>query len=154
MDNINNLPKLNLPEFKFKFRKNEDDKLEIYDKFRNKYLILSPEEWVRQNFAEYLVICKGYPRSRIRLEKSIMIAENKRRCDIVYYNKKLEPEIIVECKSIDVKINHLVYSQIAMYNSLLKVKYMIVTNGINHFVTYIDYINKKFEFLNHIPDNK
>lgn len=154
-DNIENkiqLPGLNLPENKIKIRSNPRGFVEIYDSFRKRYTLLTPEEWVRQNFALYLVNDKGYPQSRIKLEKSLKIAYTNRRCDIVYYDKMLEPKIIVECKSTDINITHKTFTQIALYNSSLKVKYLIVTNGLTHYVAEIDYANQKYEFINYIPE--
>ncbi len=152
IESISNLPKLNLPEFQFKFREDELGFAEIFDNFRKRYIKLTPEEWVRQNFAMYLVHYKGYPQSRIKLEKSIKIGDSNKRCDIVYFDKNLCPEIIIECKSTDISLSNRTFSQIAMYNSLLKVKYLIATNGFTHYVSKIDYENNKFEFINYIPD--
>jgi hypothetical protein len=152
INNISNLPRLNLPEFKFKFREDEFSNAEIYDNFRKRYIKLTPEEWVRQNFVMYLVNYKGYPQSRIKLEKSLKIGDSLKRCDIVYFNKSLTPEIIIECKAADVPLTNRTFSQIAMYNSLLKVKYLIATNGLVHYVSKIDYLENKFEFVDYIPD--
>ena len=148
------LPGLNLPEYDIKLRCDESGNAEIYDCFRKRYISLTPEEWVRQNFALYLVKHQGFPQSRIKLEKYLKIAGNSRRCDIVYFDKSLNPEIIVECKSADIKISHKTFNQIALYNSALKVKYLIVTNGITHYVAQIDYENHKYDFLNYIPEYK
>lgn len=152
INEINNLPKLNLPEFSFSFREDVAGFAEIYDSFRNCYIKLTPEEWVRQNFARYLVETRGYPKSRIKLELNLKIADSNRRCDIVYFDKNLNPEIIVECKSANIELEQKTFSQISLYNSLLKVKYLIITNGINHYVTQIDYNLNKFEFLKYIPE--
>ena len=154
IDNIDKLPRLNLPEFHFKFREDVSGFAEIFDTFRKRYVKLTPEEWVRQNFALYLVHNQGYPQSRIKLEKSLKISGTLKRCDIVYFDKSMNPEIIVECKSADVSLVNRTFSQVAMYNSLLKVKYLIITNGLTHYVTQIDYENNKFEFLNIIPKYK
>lgn len=154
IENIETLPKLNLPEFQFKFRADEVGNAEIFDNFRKRYVKLTPEEWVRQNFALYLVQYQNYPLSRIKFEKTLRISGSMRRCDIVYFDKSMQPEIIVECKSTDVSLINRTFSQAAMYNSILKVKYLIITNCLTHFVTQIDYDNNKFEFLNSIPKYK
>jgi hypothetical protein len=153
IDKISGLKPLNLPEFAIKFRNNAGF-AEIYDSFRKKFVFLTPEEWVRQNFALYLSETKGFPKSRIKLEKPLLIAGTRRRCDIVYYDKNLLPEIIVECKSTDVNISSSIFSQIGLYNSSLQVKYLIVTNGLVHYVAEMDYENKKYIFLDYIPEYK
>lgn len=151
-NNLYNFPKLNLPQFEFKIRQGFNSNYEIFDIFRKKYIILTPEEWVRQNFATYMVKYLNYPISRMKLEYQISLANNNYRADIVYFDKMLNPKIIVECKSTKIKINTNVFNQIALYNMALSVKYLIVTNGIDHYVAEIDYINKKYNFLNIIPE--
>ncbi|MBX3044197.1 MAG: type I restriction enzyme HsdR N-terminal domain-containing protein [Candidatus Kapabacteria bacterium] len=154
INDIDKLPKLNLPEYSFKFREDSFGCAEIYDQFRKRYIKLTPEEWVRQNFAVYLTKYLEYPQSRLKLEKTVKIGNSQKRCDIVYFDKNLGPEIIVECKSADIVIKRSPFAQIAMYNSLLKVKYLIVTNGLTHYIMQIDYLNNKFEILNYIPAYK
>lgn len=150
--NTDNLPVLNLPQIQFKFREDEFGYIEIFDSFRKKFIKLTPEEWVRQNFAMYLVMFKGYPQSRIKLEKTIKIGKSNKRCDIVYFDKELNPEIIVECKSVEINLSQSTFAQASMYNSQLKVKYLMITNGLEHYIIQPDYENKEFKFLNFIPD--
>jgi len=150
--NIAKLPKLNLPLFDINVRSDSYGNAEIFDEFRKKYVILTHEEWVRQNFAVYMHKYLDYPIGRIKLEHQLVIAGNNRRCDIVYFDKSLNPEIIVECKSTKINISKSTFNQIALYNSALNVKYLIVTNGINHFAAEIDYSKNEYIFLDVIPE--
>lgn len=102
---------------------------EIFDVIRRKWLVLTPEEWVRQNMIQYLLITKQYPASLIAIEKEIKLAELKKRCDIVVYNRKSEPWMIIECKEMRVSISEKTMNQILRYHITLPAKYLIVTNG-------------------------
>lgn len=113
------------PAFKIKM---QDDKESIFDSIRKKWVLLTPEEWVRQNFIAYLVIEKKYPNSLFAIEKEIQLGELKRRCDIVVYKNNL-PWMIVECKEMNVTVNEKTIEQILNYNQALQVNYLIVTNG-------------------------
>jgi hypothetical protein len=141
---------LNLPEFVPKIKK--ADKLYIWDKIRSKYVALTPEEWVRQNFVNYLITVKGYPESFIANEIQIELNNRKRRCDTVVYNNKLSPIAIVEYKAPDVKISQSTFDQIVRYNIVLKVGYLIVSNGMEHYCCRINYTDMTFEYLPDIPD--
>ncbi len=143
--------KLNLPEYNFKIRK-INQKLEIFDRFRKKYVTLTPEEWVRQNFIEYLIHEKNFPESLIIVEKSLTLNQMQKRADIVVYTNKGGPNLIVECKAPEVKITQKTFDQIARYNMTLQVDYLIVTNGIIHYCCCIDFINKTYSFLKNIPE--
>ncbi len=149
---IMNFPPLNLPFSELKIIKKNTDKYEIYDIVRKKFVALTPEEWVRQNFVNYLVEHKKLAISRLKLEHTLKIHESNKRCDIVYFDKKLSPILIVECKTPLKDLNKSAFNQIAMYNSILTVKYMIVTNGIKHFAAEIDYKKKQYNYLDIIPD--
>ncbi|MBE9481697.1 MAG: type I restriction enzyme HsdR N-terminal domain-containing protein [Bacteroidetes bacterium] len=143
--------KLNLPEYNFKIRKS-NQKLEIFDRFRKKYVALTPEEWVRQNFIKYLISEKYFPESLIIVEKSLTLNQMQKRADIVVYTNKGTPKLIVECKAPEVKITQKTFDQIARYNMTLQVDYLIVTNGIIHYCCRIDFINKTYSFLKKIPE--
>lgn len=146
------MQKLNLPDYKFNFRKTKEDKVEIFDKTRNKYVALTPEEWVRQNFIQFLINEKKTPNTLISVEKEIILNKTKRRPDIVVSTNNGTPKIIVECKAPEIKITQEVFDQIARYNITLQVDYLIVTNGISHFCCKINYEKQTYEFLANIPD--
>lgn len=102
---------------------------EIFDIIRKKWVILSPEEWVRQNILDYLLISKKYPASLIAVEKEIKLGELKKRCDIVVYNRETKPWMIIECKEMNVSLSQKTLDQILRYHISLPAKYLIVTNG-------------------------
>lgn len=141
---------LNLPSFDAKVRK-IDNKLSIFDSLRRKFVALTPEEWVRQHFVNFLITEKGYPQGLIANEIQINLNNQKKRCDSVIYNSTLKPLVIVEYKSPNVNITQEVFDQIARYNIVLKVDYLIVSNGINHYCCKIDYQNQTFQYLQEIP---
>ncbi|MDR1743955.1 MAG: type I restriction enzyme HsdR N-terminal domain-containing protein [Dysgonamonadaceae bacterium] len=144
---------LNLPVFDAKIQKT-DAGLEIFDPLRRKYVTLTPEEWVRQHFVNYLQTEKHYPASLMANEIAIKLHSLSRRCDTVVYNNRLEPVVIVEYKQPDVAITQQVFDQIARYNSVLRVKYLIVSNGLSHYCGIMDYENQNFNYLTEIPDYK
>lgn len=141
---------LNLPPFDIKVKK-IGDKLVVFDSLRRKYVALTPEEWVRQHFVNYLKIEKNYPFALIANEMQINLNGQKKRCDSVVFNNELQPLVIVEYKAPDVKITQQVFEQIVCYNIVLKVKYLIVSNGINHYCCRMDYENQTFLYLKEIP---
>ena len=145
--------KLNLPKYDFKIKEIESKKY-IFDLNRKKYVPLTPEEWVRQNFIQYLVQEKKYPQSLIGVEYCLKVNKMDRRGDIVVYNKLGKPYLIVECKAPQVVIKQAVFDQIANYNIPLKVKYLIVTNGMTHYCCEIDFENRKYSFLEEVPEFK
>jgi type I site-specific restriction endonuclease len=143
------LPNLNLPSFNFRV---ENDS--IFDSIRKKWVALTPEEWVRQNFLTYLLLEKGYPKSLIKVEQSIKAFDQARRCDAVIYTNEIKPLAILECKKPDVKINEKTFQQIALYNTALNAPYLIITNGLDHYCCKIELTTSKTEFLDHIPGYK
>ena len=145
------LPILNLPIYKLKL-KIVNETTQIFDEVRKKYLKLTPEEWVRQNFIKYLNIEKNYPSGLIGVEKIVKYNNLKTRADIILYNANGEAEMIVACKSPKIKITQDTFYQIAKYNFQLRVKYLIVTNGNKHYCCNMDYQKNKINFLNEIPD--
>jgi len=150
MNTLSTMHTLNLPSHQFRIR-SSGDKEEIFDDIRKKFVVLTPEEWVRQNFIAYLKNVKSYPTSLIAVEMSMKLNKMQKRSDVVVYNKLAEPLLIVECKAPNVKINQDVFDQIARYNMTLKVKYLIVTNGMEHYCCLIDHENMKYQFLEDIP---
>lgn len=147
------MQKLNLPEYNFNIRLN-NNRYEIFDSIRKKFVALTPEEWVRQNFIKYLINEKKCPSSLIAVEKKLIFNNMPRRTDIVLYNKNGCPKLIVECKSTEIKINQKVFDQIARYNMTLKVNFLVVTNGLIHYCCFIDNNNKTYKFLEEIPEYK
>tara|TARA_X000000368_G_C22794706_1_gene607502 strand:+ start:34 stop:483 length:450 start_codon:yes stop_codon:yes gene_type:complete len=147
---VKKLPILSLPIYKLKL-KTVEEKTHIFDVVRKKYLLLTPEEWVRQNFIHYLNKEKKYPLGLMGLEQIVKYNSLKTRADIVIYNLEGKPNVIVECKAPEVKITQDTFNQIAKYNSQLKVKYLIVTNGMKHFCCQMDYENNKITFLWDVP---
>ncbi len=143
---------LNFPGFDFKFRQDDNNREYIWDSFRKKYVALTPEEWVRQHIARYLTEYKKYPESLLLLEAVITINSMKKRADIVAYSKSGDPFLLVECKAPSVAINEKVFHQVVQYNWVLKVPYILVSNGLQHFSCKIDYIKQVTSFLEDIPD--
>ncbi len=141
---------LNLPKADIKtvFK---DKKLQVFDMIRQRYVALTPEEWVRQHFVHFLLNYKGYPKSLMANEVQIKLNKVVRRCDTVLYNRELTARMIVEYKAPDVEITQAVFDQISRYNLVLKVDYLIVSNGIKHYCCRMDYVNNSYTFLNDIP---
>ncbi|MFT6066643.1 MAG: hypothetical protein ACJAYY_001730 [Paraglaciecola sp.] len=145
------MQKLNLPSYHFKLKSSENKTL-IFDKLRKKYMVLTPEEWVRQHFVQFLIAEKKYPISLIALEKQLTINNRKKRTDILVFNSDGKHEIIVECKAPCIKITQNTFDQIARYNLKLKANYLIVTNGLEHFYCKMDFEKETYVFLKEIPD--
>ena len=145
------MEKLNLPTYSFNIKLIGQRKY-IFDFIRKKFVILTPEEWVRQNFLKYLVNEKKYPASLVAVEKEFKLNRLSKRSDAVVYSKKGKPILIVECKAASVKIDQKVFDQIARYNMQLQVDYLLVTNGLNHYCCKIDYDNSQYHFLKVIPE--
>lgn len=144
---------LNFPEFSFRFKSNEN-KVSIFDEIRKKFIVLQPEEWVRQHCIQYLILEKNYPRSLINVEKELKVNDLSKRYDIVVYNPDGSIHLIVECKSYDVSISQSTFDQIAQYNMTLNASYLMVTNGINHYYCVMDQENKRYNFLRDLPAHK
>ena len=142
---------LNLPKYSYKI-KNKENKPYIFDIIRKKYIMLTPEEWVRQHFVNYLMTNKNYPKSHIALEKQMKINNLVKRTDILVFNNSGNPHIIVECKSPSIKISQNTFDQIARYNMKLDADYLIVTNGIQHYYCKINHEKEAYEFLVDLPD--
>lgn len=147
------MQELNLPFFQFKI-KNKENKTLIFDSLRKKYLVLTPEEWVRQHFVKYLIDHKKYPTTLIALEKQLVINNRKKRTDILIFDANGKHDIIVECKAPSIKITQDTFDQIARYNLKLRANYLIVTNGLEHFYCKMDFDNETYIFLKDIPNYK
>ena len=144
------MKKLNLPAYEYKL-KQEGKKTKIFDALRKKYLVLTPEEWVRQHVIHYLIENLNFPKGLIAIEKGLKVNGLSKRADILVYSKKGEPIFMVECKAPEIKITQKVFDQIGRYNISLKLPYLMVTNGLDHFCAKIDFHNEKFNFLEEIP---
>lgn len=144
---------LNLPKYPFKISK-EDNKLLIYDEYRKKKIVLTPEEWVRQHFLKFIELEKGYPKSIIAVEKEVKVNNLKKRFDILIFDSNGKPNLIVECKSPKTKIDQSTFDQIARYNLTLKANFLVLTNGINHYCCCLDHKNEQYHFLDEIPKYK
>jgi len=142
---------LNLPTYNLKL-KEQDGQVLVFDSIRKKYLLLTPEEWVRQNFIRFLVEDKKYPASLVAIEVGLKYNTLQKRADVLIYNKQGKPHLIVECKAPEVKISQDVFHQIAVYNMTFKVDYLVVTNGMDHFCCVMDYEQNTYKFLQMIPD--
>lgn len=145
------MQKLNFPTYSFRL-KNSENKVAIFDDIRKKFVILQPEEWVRQHCVKYLIEEKKYPRSLINVEKELRINDMRKRYDIVVFNPDGSIHLIVECKSSKININQDTFDQIARYNLALNATYLMVTNGINHYYCSMDFEKKRYEFLRDIPN--
>lgn len=142
---------LNLPSFDINVKK-IGGKISILDPLRRKFVALTPEEWVRQHFVNFLLREKGYPAALIANEVQIDLNKLKKRCDSVVYNRDLSPLMIIEYKAPDVDITQQVFDQIVRYNIVLKVKYLIVSNGLNHYCCIMNYDKQSFNYLSDIPN--
>ena len=142
---------LNFPKYSFRF-KNSENKVSIFDSIRKKFVVLQPEEWVRQHCIEFLINEKGYPISLINVEKELTINSLKKRYDIVIYNSDGTIHLIVECKAPKILINQKTFDQIARYNLELNATYLMVTNGLNHYYCQMDFELERYQFLKDIPN--
>ncbi len=145
------MQQLNLPLYNFRI-KNQNNKVLIFDTQRKRYVSLTPEEWVRQNFIHYLITELHYPASYIAVEKQLIINGLKKRSDAIIYNYMAQPIAIVEFKAPNITINQEVFDQAAVYNSKLNIDFFIISNGLNHYCCKIDRINSKYLFFEEIPD--
>jgi len=145
------MPQLNLPNVALKTKLVEGT-TQVFDAVRKKYLVLTAEEWVRQHFIHYLNSEKKYPLGLMGIEQMVKYNEQSTRADIVLYTNEGKPNMIVECKSPKVKITQDAFNQIAKYNFKLRVDFLVVTNGMQHFCCAMDYENNKITFLNEVPE--
>ena len=142
---------LNLPPYDIKV-KQTNGKTSILDILRRRFITLTPEEWVRQHFIHYLVEHKGYPASLLANEIPLTIGDKTLRADSVLYSRELQPKMIIEYKAPHIPISQKVFDQITAYNMLLHVDYLVVSNGMEHYICKMDYAGKKYLFLEDIPN--
>lgn len=141
---------LNLPDYACKIEV-KDGKNTIFDIIRKKYVVLTPEEWVRQHFVNYLIVHMEYPKTLISIEGGLQYNKMQKRSDIVVFNRKGVPFMLVECKAPEVKISQKIFEQAAMYNKTLKAHYMVVTNGMELYCCEMDHEKVSYQFVNELP---
>lgn len=142
-------PSLNLPSADLRLRK-QQQRTQIYDAFRKRWVVLTPEEWVRQHFLHYLHFQLKYPANLIAVEKSLTLNGLSKRADIVVYDRKLQPWMLVECKKMDVKLDQSVFDQAARYNLVMNVPYLLITNGMQLLAALIS--NGQADFIKDLPE--
>lgn len=141
---------LNLPSYDFRIRK-ESGQTQIFDETRKKYVALTPEEWVRQHFVKFMINDRQVPASLITIEKNLVFNKMNRRADVVAHSRQGDALMIVECKAPEIKISQDTFDQIVRYNSVLRVPFLVVTNGIDHYCCRMDYQKNSYDFLKDIP---
>jgi hypothetical protein len=145
------MQKLNFQAYNFRF-KNSENKVSIFDEIRKKFIILTPEEWVRQHVVQFLLAEKKYPKSLINVEKVLKVNGLRKRYDAVVFKPDGSIFILIECKAPEVKITQATFDQIARYNMTMKSQFLMVTNGLNHYFCQMDFENEKYQFLQELPD--
>ena len=141
---------LNLPHYSHKVI-TKTGKNYIFDDLRKRYVALTPEEWVRQHFVHFLIAHKGYPTTLLANEVMVKLNGTTKRCDTVLYRRDLSARMIVEYKAPSVEITQAVFDQITRYNIVLKVEYLIVSNGLRHYCCKVNYMDGTYAFLPDIP---
>ncbi len=141
---------LNLPAYPFRTRE-RGGKQEIFDPIRRKYVRLTPEEWVRQHFVQYLIREHDVPRGLVAVEHAFTDRQMPRRADVVVHDRRGAPLLIAECKAPGVAIGQDTFDQVARYNRVLRVPYLVVTNGLEHYACRIDFEGASYRFLDELP---
>lgn len=144
------MEKLNFPEFDFYF-KSKENKRYIFDPVRKKWLVLTPEEWVRQHCIQFLLKIKNVPIGLIQIEKKLSVNNTEKRYDLVVFKPDQSIYVLIECKSPSVKLTQQTFDQISRYNSVLKSNYLMLTNGFTHFYCKIDYNKGQYLFMTDLP---
>jgi hypothetical protein len=145
------MQQLNFPKYSYRF-KNSENKVSIFDEIRKKFILLTPEEWVRQHVIRFLIDEKKYPKSYINVEKIVKINGMHKRYDLVVFNKDGSIFLLIECKAPEITIDQTTFDQIARYNMILKANYLMVTNGLNHYFCKMDFENEQYLFLKELPE--
>jgi predicted type IV restriction endonuclease len=144
---------LDFPSYNFRF-KNSENKTYIFDEIRKKFMVLTPEEWVRQHVIQFLIHEKKYPKSHINVEKLIKINTLNKRYDIVVFQRDGNIKLLVECKAPSVAITQTTFDQIARYNLTVNAQYLMVTNGLKHYFCEINHKEEQYVFLRDVPNYK
>jgi hypothetical protein len=143
---------LNFPTYKFKTKREQDINY-VFDIIRKKYVVLTPEEWVRQHIVHYLITEKKYPASLVAVERGLTINGRKKRFDVLVFNKNGQPFLLIECKSPDIEVNRSVFEQVAVYNSVFCAPFLLVTNGLQHIVVKYAENFVGYDFIDGVPDH-
>ncbi|WP_367331509.1 type I restriction enzyme HsdR N-terminal domain-containing protein [Sphingobacterium multivorum] len=141
---------LNLPPYQAKISK-KNNAIYIFDELRKKDLVLTPEEWVRQHWINYLSLMKNYPKALMHIEGGLKLNNLQKRSDLLIYNSSGHKVVLAEFKAPHIKITQQVFEQIANYNTVHRIPYLLVSNGMNHYYCKIDFIKKSYEFLEDLP---
>jgi hypothetical protein len=141
---------LNLPPYAYALKR-EGDKVFILDVLRKKYLLLTPEEWVRQHFVHYLINEQRYPKTLIKVEGGLKFNSLSKRSDIVIFSRSGEPWMLVECKAPDQKLRQATIDQAATYNHTLRARYIVITNGMSHICCEVNWENGVTKQLQVLP---
>jgi predicted type IV restriction endonuclease len=145
------MQQLDFSSYTFRF-KNSENKVSIFDEIRKKFIILTPEEWVRQHVVRFLLEEKKYPKSLINVEKVLKVNGLRKRYDVVVFNSNGSIAVLIECKAPQITIAQDTFDQIARYNMTMKADYLMVTNGMNHYFCQMDFENEKYQFLPELPE--
>lgn len=145
------MKQLTLPSYEFRLRE-QNGRQQIFDVLRRRYVALTPEEWVRQHFVHFLMEHKYYPKGLLVNETELRVGEKRLRCDTVLYDKALHPKMIIEYKAPEIELTQRVFDQISVYNMLLHVDYLVVSNGCQHYCCRMDYPQNRYTFLRDIPN--
>lgn len=148
---MKNFERLNFPDTSLKI-KYDKEKPYVFDQIRKKWLLLTPEEWVRQHLVNYLITFKHYPASLISLEAGLKYNALSKRTDMLVFNKLGKPLMVLECKASEVAISQNVIEQVSRYNKTIQAKYLCVSNGLKHYCWTYNEEAQNFDFLNQIPD--
>ena len=151
MDDTLTLPELNLPPHPLQLRRMTDGNVQVYDPLRLKWIILTPEEHVRQRFVAYLTSSLGYPAGMMANEVSLRLNGTSKRCDTVLFDRSRRPLAIIEYKAPSIPITQAVFEQIVRYNMVLRASYLMVSNGLKHYCCHVAYTPPKVTFLTEIP---
>ncbi|NJY64001.1 type I restriction enzyme HsdR N-terminal domain-containing protein [Salinimicrobium sp. CDJ15-81-2] len=142
---------LNFPRYSFRF-KNRENKIAVFDELRKKFVLLTPEEWVRQHVVHFLLKEKSFPKSLLNVEKQLKVHDLIKRYDVLAYNPDGSIHLVVECKAASIPITQETFDQIARYNLVLQATYLMVTNGLQHYFCQLDYKTEQYHFLTDIPE--
>ncbi len=145
------MTELNLPKYNMRISRDRNNNIKIFDSIRKKFVSLTPEEYVRQHFTNWLINYLHYPMGLIANEVKISLNSTIKRCDTIVYSNTGNPMMIIEYKAPHISINQNVFDQIVRYNMVLKTKYLVVSNGMQHYCCIIDYENNSYQFIPHIP---
>lgn len=147
------MERLNLPPFDYKIKESGANSL-IFDALRKKYVVLTPEEWVRQHFMHYLILQLNYPKSLISIERGTSYNKLQKRTDLCVYNNEGRPHLLVECKAAHVPVTQEVVRQVSVYNQSLQARFVVITNGLHHYCWQVDFETRSYTPLPEIPPFK